>query len=101
MCYMDSKSFTVYTKTDNILKILQKMLRLDFILFILPILLYFFIPFPKVKNKRVIGLMKYELGVKIIIKFVGLRAKKCAKKKINFENHKNCLQATQLENKIY
>ena len=56
----------------------------------------------------------------IITKFVGLRAKtysylidnssedekgkstkKCViKRKLNFENYKNCLKATQLENKI-
>ena len=32
-------------------------------------------PLPKGKNKNVIGLMKDELGRKIVIKFVGLRAK--------------------------
>ena len=63
--------------------------------------------------------MKDELGEKIMIKFVRLRAKtysyladdcgenkkrkdtkKCAiKRKLKFENYKNCLEATQLENK--
>ena len=63
--------------------------------------------------------MKDELGEKIMIKFVRLRAKtysyladdcgenkkgkdtkKCAiKRKLKFENYKNCLDATQLENK--
>ena len=63
---------------------------------------------------------KDELGRKIMTKFVGLRAKfygyliddrsedkkakntkKCAiKTKPIFENYKNCLEATQLENKI-
>ena len=56
--------------------------------------------------------MKDELRGKIIRKFVELRAKtyshlkakdtkKCViKRKLKFENYKNCLEATQLENKI-
>ena len=63
--------------------------------------------------------MKYELGRKIMAKFVGLRAKsysyliddvsesrkakdtkKCdIKKQLKFENYKNCLEAIQLDNK--
>ena len=63
--------------------------------------------------------MKGKLGGKIMKKFVGLRAKtyiyltgdgsedkkakstkKCVIKiKLKFENYKNCLEATQLENK--
>ena len=64
--------------------------------------------------------MTDKLGGKIITKFVGLRAKtysylndgdiedkkakgrkKCViKRNLKFENYKNCLEATQLENKI-
>ena len=56
--------------------------------------------------------MKDELGGKIIRKFVELRAKtyshlkakdtkKCViKRKLKFENFKNCLERTQLENEI-
>ena len=63
--------------------------------------------------------MKEELGGNIMSKFVGLRAKiynylidsgsedktakgskKCVIKKLKFENYKNCLEATQLENNI-
>ena len=64
--------------------------------------------------------MKDESGARIMTKFVGLRAKtysyladdssedkkakgtkKCViKRKFTFENYKNCLEATQLENKI-
>ena len=64
--------------------------------------------------------MKNELGGKIMTKFVGLIAKsysylidddnedkkakgtkRCViKRKLKFENYKNCLEATQLENKI-
>ena len=67
-----------------------------------------------------IEFMKGELGGKIMTKFVGLTAKdysyliedgsedkkvkgtkKCViKRKLKFENIKNCLQVTQLENKI-
>ena len=58
------------------------------------------------------GLRKDDLRLKIMIKFVGLRAKTysyliddssedvCNKKKIEFENYKNCLETIQLENKI-
>ena len=64
--------------------------------------------------------MREELGRKIMKTFVGLRVKtysyliddssedkkvkgtkKCAiKRNLKFENYKNCLEATQLENKI-
>ena len=64
--------------------------------------------------------MKDELGGKIMTKFDGLTSKtysylidnssedkkakdtkKCViKRKLKFENYKNCLEATQLENKI-
>ena len=67
-----------------------------------------------------IGIIKDEFGEKIMIKFVGLRAKPysyliddssedktangtqkvCHKKNIKFEIFENCLQATQIEDKI-
>ena len=75
---------------------------------------------PKRKKKKVIGLIKDELGEKIKTKFVGLRVKTYSyliddgsgdkkvkstktfaiKRKLKFENYKNCLEATQLENEI-
>ena len=74
---------------------------------------------PKGKNRKVILLMENELGGKIVITFVGFRAKtysyliddgsedkkakcteKCVvKRKLKLENYNNCLEETQLENK--
>ena len=71
------------------------------------------------KKKKVTGLLKDELD-KIMIKFVGLRAKTYSyliddiskdkkakgtkklviKRKLKFENYKNCLEAIQPHNKI-
>ena len=75
-------------------------------------------PLPNRKNK-VNGIRKDELGGKRMSKFVGLRSKtysylddhnegkkakdtkRCViQKELKFKNYKNCLKATQLENKI-
>ena len=76
-------------------------------------------PLPKGKNKKVIQLMKNELSGKIVIKFVGLRAKSYSyliddgsedkkakntknfviKENFKFENYKNSLETTQFDNK--
>ena len=56
--------------------------------------------------------MKDKLGGKIMKEFAGLRGKTCSyltddthkkcviKRKLKFKNYKNCLEATQTENKI-
>ena len=74
---MNIGSFIVYTKTNDITKILQKMLKLDLMLqmnyesecdFINRLL-------RKGKIKKVIGFLNNELGGNIMIMFVGLKAK--------------------------
>ena len=68
---MDTDSFIVYIKIDDIYKDITEDVktRFDTANYGLDGSL------PKGKNKRVIGLIKDELGGKIITKFVGLRAK--------------------------
>ena len=104
--YMDTDGFIVYIKTDDIYKNIAEDIetRFDTSNFELDR------PLPKGKNKKVIGLMKDELGGKIITKSHGLRAKTCSylmdggredkkakgtkkcviKRKLKFENYKNC-----------
>ena len=106
-CYIDTVNFMMF------IKILQKMLKLDLIFQIMDQIN----PCPKTKIKK-IGLMKDELGGKIMTELVGLRAEtysylldddsedKKAKgtqicvinRKLKL-NHKNHLGATQLDNK--
>ena len=73
LCYMYTDSFIVYIKTDNIYKDIAEDVetRFDSSNYELGR------PLPKGKNEKVIGLMKDELGGKIMTKFVRLRAKAC------------------------
>ena len=112
LCYMDTDNFIVYIKTDDVCKNIVEDVETRFITSNYELNR----PLPKRKNEKVIGLMKDELGRKIITKFVRLSAKtysclidessedekaegtkKCAiKRKLKFENYKNCLEVTQL-----
>ena len=116
LCYIDTDSFIIYIKTDYIYKDIAEVVearfdtsnnKLDRSL-------------PKGKNKKVIGLMKDELGEQIMKELFGLRVKaysylkenndedkkakgtkKCAiKRKLKFQDYKNCLEATLTEKKI-
>ena len=71
LCYMDTDSFIAYIQTDHIYKDIAEDVetRVDTSNYELER------PLPKGKNKKVIGLMKDELGRKIMTKFVGLIAK--------------------------
>ena len=68
---MDTDSFIVHVKTEDICKHIAKMLRKDLALQILNQTDQFL----EEKNKKVTGLMKGELGRQIMNKFFGLRAK--------------------------
>ena len=64
ICYMDTDSFIVHVKTDDIYTDIEFTSNLEL-----------YLPLPKGKNKKVIALMKDELGGQIMKEFVGLRAK--------------------------
>ena len=66
----------------------------------------------KIKNKKVIELTKDESGEQIIKEFVGLTAKPFSylkeskrykkgvmKRKVKFQDYKNCLRVAKIENK--
>ena len=71
VCYIDTNSFIVHVKIDDIYKDTAEDVetRFDTSNFEIDR------PLPKGKNKKVIGLMKDELGGQIMKEFVGLRAK--------------------------
>ena len=71
LCYMDTDSFVIHIKTNNVCKDIAEDVetRFDTSNFELDR------PLPKGKNKKVIGLMKDELDGQIIKEFVGLRVK--------------------------
>ena len=73
---MDTNSFIVYIKRDDIYKNIAEDVetRFDTSNYELEFN-YIDRPLLKGKNKKVIGLMKDELGGKIVTKFLGLRAK--------------------------
>ena len=114
LCYMDTDSFIIYIKTKDFYKDIADDIeeRFDTSNYDCNR------PFPTGKNKKVIGLMKDELGGKIMTEFVALRpktyfsylmddgntdsgthtikkakgTKKCAIKRIlKFNDYKNCL----------
>ena len=115
-CYMDTESFIVHVKTDGIYKDIEEDVETRFNASNFEIDR----PLPKGRIKKVLGLMKDELGAQIMKELVGLwtntysylednngedkkvkGTKKCAiKRKRKFQDYKNCLEAVQIENKI-
>ena len=66
LCYMDNDSFIMNIKTDNFYKNIANDVEKRFDMSNYEVNR----PLPTGKNKKVIGLMKYELGGKIITEFV-------------------------------
>ena len=107
LCYMDTDSFVMHIKTNDFYKDIASDVENRFDTSNYEVNR----PLPTGKNKKVIGLMKDELGGKIITKFVTLRlktysfltddgkedkkakgTKKCViKKMIKFNDYKKCL----------
>ena len=71
LCYMDTDSFIVYIKTDDIYKDVAEDVETRFYTSTYELGRLF----PEEKNKEVIGLMKDQLDGKIVTKLIGLRAK--------------------------
>ena len=115
LCYMDTgSSFIVHVKTDGMSKDIAKDAEIRF-----DTLTNFEIDrlLPQGKYKKVIELMKDELGGKIMKEFVALRAKtysclkenndkgkkasgtkKCIiKRKLKFQDYKNCSNADKID----
>ena len=71
LCYMDTDSFIVYIKTNDIYKDIAEDIDTGFDTSNYELKR----PLPKGKNKKVIGLIKSELVRKIMTEFIGLEAK--------------------------
>ena len=116
LCYMDTDSFIVYGKRDDIYKDVAEDVetRFDTSNFEIDR------PLPKRKKKKRVELMKDDLGRQIMKEFVGLRAKTynylkdnngedkkakgtkkgVVKRKLKFQDYKNFLEAAQIESRI-
>ena len=112
LCYMDTDSFIMNIKTNDFYKDISNDVENRFDTSNYEVNR----PLPTGKNEKVIGLMKDELGGKIITEFVTLRPKTCSfltdhgkedknakgtkkciiKKKIKFNDYKKCLFSDEL-----
>ena len=87
LCYMDTDSSIIHVRTSGIYKYIVEDVEARFDTFDTNFQIDR--PLPKGKNKKVIGLMKQELGGQIMKEFVGLRANTCSYlKDINDEDKK-------------
>ena len=88
LCYMDTDSFVYHIKTEDFYKDIAEDVEARFDTSGYPN--DGNRPLPIGKNKKVIGLMKDELGGEIMIEFVALRAKLYAYKKLEGGEDKRC-----------
>ena len=70
-CYMDTDSFIIQIKTEDFYKDIADDVRKRYDTSNYEVDR----PLPKAMNKKVIGVMKYEVGGKIVTEFVALRPK--------------------------
>ena len=84
LCYMDTGSFIVYVKTEHICIDIAKDVepRFDTSNYKLER------PLTKGKNKKSIGIMKDELGGKLMTAFAALRPKTCSYLKDDIDENK-------------
>ena len=97
LCYMDTVSFIVHVKTDDIYKDIAKTVetRFDTSNFEIDR------PLPKGKNKKVTGRMKNELVEQIMKEFAGLRTKAYSYlKENNDEDKKQKVQKSVIKRKL-
>ena len=112
LCYMDTDSFITHIKTEDFYKDIANDVEKRFNTSNYEVNR----PLPTGKNKKVIGLMKDELGGKIMTEFVALRpetysyltddceedkkakgTKKCViKRRLKFDDYKDCLLNNQV-----
>ena len=112
LCYMDTDSFIVHVKTNDIYKDIAEDVETRFDTSNYEIDK----PLPKRKNEKVIGLMNDKLGGQIMKKFVTLTPKtysylkdnndegkkakgtknRVIKRKLKFKDYKNCLKASRI-----
>ena len=102
MCYVDTDSFITLVKTEDVYKDIAEDVetRFDTSNYEVDRSL------PMGKNKKVIGLIKDELGGQIMKKFVSLRSKTNSylkdsnDRKLKYEDYKNCLNASEIINVV-
>ena len=112
LCYKDTDSFIIYIKTEDFYEDIANDVEKTFDTSNYEVNR----PLPTGKNKKVIGLMKDELGGKIMTEFAGLRpktysylmddgnsdkkakgTKKCViKRRLKFNGYKDCLLSNEI-----